>query len=107
MANPQGGGGGGSFTVDADAIGTHGGTIGDVARDIQEKMGLMQRKLQTLQGQWKGSGANQFAILYGDWERQQRNVKDSLRNISLALGQSATDYRTTEQAVTRRFTTPS
>lgn len=54
----------------------------------------------------EGSGANQFSILYGDWERQQRNVKDSLRNISLALGQSATDYRTTEQAVTRRFTTP-
>lgn len=105
MVNAAGGGGGGGrFTVDADAITQHSGSIGNIARDIENKMGLMQRQLQGLQGQWRGSASNQFGLLYQDWERQQRNVKDSLDRISRALGKTANDYRLTEQAARTTFT---
>lgn len=105
MVNAAGGGGGGArFTVDADAISQHGGSVGSIAREIEGKMGLMQRQLQGLQGQWQGSASNQFTALYQDWERQQRNVKDSLDRISRALGKTADDYRMVEQSARTTFT---
>jgi WXG100 family type VII secretion target len=105
MVNAAGGGGGGSrFTVDADAISQHGGSIGSIARDIESKMTLMQRQLQALQGNWQGGASNQYAALHQDWERQQRNVKDSLDRISRALGKTANDYRMTEQSAKASFT---
>ncbi|WP_018158153.1 WXG100 family type VII secretion target [Demetria terragena] len=105
MVNATPSGGGGSrFTVDADAISNHGGSVGNIAREIETKMGLMQRQLQGLQGQWHGSASNQFAALYQDWERQQRNVKDSLARISRALGKTADDYRLVEQTARSTFT---
>ncbi|YAL82831.1 WXG100 family type VII secretion target [Dermacoccaceae bacterium W4C1] len=104
MVNATPGGGGGSaFTVDADAISTHGGTVGGIARDIEQQMSLMQRKLSALQGQWTGSASTQFSQLYSDWERQQRSVKETLRQIGLALGQTANDYRDVERGNQARF----
>lgn len=93
-----------SYTVDSDAISGHGTDLGDLARDIRDKMALMQRKLNTLQGQWTGSAANQYATLYDDWSRQASNVRDSLDRIGGALGKAADHYRTTEQDVRRTFT---
>lgn len=97
------GAGASAFTVDTDAISTHGGTVGGIATEIEQKMVLMQRKLAALQGQWKGSASTQFGMLYQDWERQQRNVKDSLQRISTALGQTAADYRQVEAGNRSRF----
>ncbi|AKU18743.1 hypothetical protein VV02_08060 [Luteipulveratus mongoliensis] len=82
----------------------HGTDLGTVAGDIQRQMGAINRKLSTLQGQWKGTAANQYTALHSDWQRQQRNVAESLGRISRALGSAATVYRTTESDVRRTFT---
>lgn len=97
-------GGGGRFTVDTDAISNHGGSVGNIAREIEGKMGQMQRQLQSLQSQWQGSASNQYASLYNDWERQQRNVKDSLDRIAKALGKAADGYRQVEHTNRTTFT---
>ncbi|MDE9367263.1 WXG100 family type VII secretion target [Luteipulveratus sp. YIM 133132] len=97
-------GGSGGYTVDADAISGHGTDLSTVANDITRQMNAINRKLSTLQGQWKGSAANQYATLHHDWQRQQKAVADSLAKISRALGGAATIYRTTESDVRRAFT---
>lgn len=94
---------GAGYTVDADAISGHGTDLNTVATDITRQMNAINRKLATLQGQWKGTAANQYATLHNDWQRQQKGVADSLTRISKALGGAATIYRTTETDVRRTF----
>lgn len=93
----------GSFTINTEAISGHGTDVGNLANEIRDKLGLMERRLQGLQGQWSGTASNQFAILYRDWARNANNMRNTLGDIGIALGRSADDYRTTERGVRSRF----
>lgn len=96
-------GGGTSFTVDSAELGAHATDVSGIASDIEDAMDLMRRKLETLKGSWKGAAAGQYEVLHADWEAQQRNVKDALRDISRAAANASTTYARTEDDVRTSF----
>ncbi|NHN55599.1 WXG100 family type VII secretion target [Calidifontibacter sp. DB0510] len=96
----------GSFSVDSGALDSHSSDIGQVSKQIEELMGLMQRRLESLKGNWKGAAASQYEVLHGDWIKATKKVQTSLDAIGLAVGGASKVYSTTEDDVMRAFQIP-
>lgn len=97
--------GSGSYTVDTAELSRHSGEVAGIAMDIQEAMTRMRRKLELLQGTWKGAAAAQYADLHAQWERQQESVRQTLDEIGRAAGIAGTNYARTEDEIAASFST--
>ncbi|TWP35461.1 WXG100 family type VII secretion target [Leekyejoonella antrihumi] len=93
----------GAYTVDAGEIDRHGGDVAAISQQIEEAMAVMRRKLESLQGTWKGQAAVQYADLHREWETAQERVRTALDDISRALKSAGATYSQTEQDVKASF----
>lgn len=93
----------GQYAVNSGDIAQHANDVTVIASQIQGSMDQMRRKLESLQGTWTGAAAGQYAVLHGEWQRAQGNVRDTLRDISRALGGASRAYSSTEIDVKNAF----
>lgn len=96
----------GAYSVDTTELSRHSGDVNTIAWDIQDSMSRMRRKLEELQGTWKGSAAAQYADLHAEWERRQESVRQTLDDIGKAAGAASTNYARTEDDVRATFLPP-
>jgi len=93
----------GAYSVDAGEIDRHGGDVASISQQIEDAMGVMRRKLETLQGTWKGQASAQYADLHREWESAQERVRHALDDISRALKSAGATYSRTEEDVKASF----
>ena len=72
---------------------------GSIRADAQ----ALDSALKALQASWKGQAATQAAACEHEWAQAQNQVNACLEHISLALGNAATTYSSTEAQVRTQF----
>lgn len=91
------------FEVDSAAVQGASASVRSSAVAVSTEVDRMMRHLLELQSSWKGSASSQFSACVDDWRATQEKVRQSLEQISVALGNAATNYNDVEQANTRMF----
>ena len=70
------------------------------SNSIQDQLSRMQGEvLSVVGGEWQGAASGQFHSLWDEWQRSAAGLKDALDGISRLLGNAATQYQTTEDAI--------
>jgi WXG100 family type VII secretion target len=70
------------------------------SNSIQDQLSRMQSEvLSVVGGEWQGSASGQFHSLWDEWQRSAAGLKDALDGISRLLGNAATQYQHTEDAI--------
>lgn len=93
-----------AYAVDSGQLDLHSKDIHAVATEIDTLMMTMSRKLDVLQGSWKGKAAGQYAALHSDWERAQGQVRNTLTDIGVAVGSAGSAYAQVEGDIASAFT---
>lgn len=70
---------------------------------IRAEVASMMSQLNSLQGSWSGTAANQFADIAAQWHATQTNVEASLESIKVALDATATHYQDAEANIASMF----
>ena len=91
------------YTVDSDAISTHGTDTATLVTELETSLTNLNTKLTTLQTQWKGSASTSFQEVLLEWKDTARQVRESLDSIGQVLGQVGDQYAEVEDANTRSF----
>ena len=67
---------------------------------IQDQLARMASEVSSVVGgEWQGSASSQFNTLWDEWQRSAAGLKDALDGISRLLGNAATQYQSTEDAI--------
>jgi WXG100 family type VII secretion target len=68
--------------------------------EIEQRLSSMQSSLQPLfGGDWVGTASSQFQELWQQWHHGAAQLKQGLDGISKLLGNAATEYQKTEDAI--------
>ncbi len=92
-----------AYAVDSLDLQRHGGDVESISQQIEDLMGVMRGKLESLQGTWKGQASMQYAELHREWERAQERVRIALDDIGRALKSAGVTYARTEDDVKAAF----
>lgn len=70
--------------------------------DIESRLSQLHAQVQALvDNGWQGSASTAFNELYTQWNTAGTQLKQALDGISTQLGNAATKYEETEEALTR------
>lgn len=88
-----------SFTVNTESIAGSATDITRISEEVETSVSQMMTRLTQLQNEWTGSASGSFQELISDWRTTQRQVKESLDEISSTLSSAGDTYSTTEDGV--------
>ena len=71
--------------------------------ELQSQLGQLERDAGPLVSTWSGPAQAAYQARQRKWQAAANDLSDILRNIKLAVDDSAADYQTTERAATQRF----
>ncbi len=91
------------FSVDSDSILAATAQVRGTADRLQAETQAMLAQLTQLQSAWTGSASVAFHGVLDRWRATQRQVEDSLAEISGALGVAGHQYADAEQAAMGLF----
>ncbi|HBO54968.1 WXG100 family type VII secretion target [Janibacter terrae] len=89
-----------TFTVNTEQVASSSTDVARISEDVETTVASMMSRLISLQDEWQGDASTSFQDLINDWRATQRTVKESLDEISRALGEASESYSTTETGVT-------
>lgn len=88
----------------ADAVVTEAAKdIATTRDDLQGDIDNLRTRLESLNGQWEGSGGNAFRGAIRAWENTARRVMEAMTTFEQNLMGSESTYTNTEDAVTQRL----
>lgn len=93
-----------SFTVNTESIAGSATDISRISEEVESSVSQMMTRLTQLQSEWTGSASGSFQELISDWRSTQRQVKESLDDISRVLSEAGQTYSTTEDGVNSTLT---
>lgn len=93
-----------SFTVNTESIAGSATDISRISEEVEGSVSQMMTRLTQLQSEWTGSASGSFQELINDWRSTQRQVKESLDDISRVLTEAGKTYSTTEDGVKSSLT---
>ena len=85
------------FQVDTERIAAASGDIQRISAEIDSQVAAMMARLTGLQDAWRGEAAARFQAVVTDWRGTQTMVRESLDQISRALGHAGQQYAAAEQ----------
>lgn len=88
---------GNQFQVDTERIAAASGDVQRISAEIESEVATMMARLTSLQDAWRGEAAGRFQSVVTDWRSTQTRVRESLDQISRALGQAGQQYAAAEQ----------
>lgn len=91
------------FQVDTERIHTASVDITRIAGDIEGQVQAMMGRLTALEDAWRGSAAQQFQSVVGQWQSTQAQVKASLDSIGRVLSAAGASYADAEAQAVRMF----
>lgn len=91
------------FSVDSDSILTATSQVHSTADRLQAETQAMLAQLTHLQSVWTGGASVAFHGVLDRWRLTQRQVEESLAEISAALGVAGRQYADAEQATMSLF----
>lgn len=91
------------FQVDTQQIAGAAGDIRRMSAQIESDVAAMMSRLSALQGAWHGSAAAGFQDVVTSWSATQRQVRESLDQIEVALSRAGTQYAEVEAANSMLF----
>ncbi|GAA2008109.1 WXG100 family type VII secretion target [Microbacterium ulmi] len=91
------------FSVDSDAVLTATASVRGTADRLQAETQAMLAQLTNLQSAWTGTASVAFHGVVDRWRATQRQVEESLAEISTALGVAGRQYADAEQASASLF----
>jgi|SRR3712207_6758493 len=71
--------------------------------ELQSQLGQLERDAGPLVQTWDGAAQTAYRERQHKWQTAASELSEILRNIKLAVDESATDYQDTERAATNRF----
>lgn len=92
------------FEVDSARVAQASTAVTTSVGSITAEVDRMMHNLLDLQNSWRGQASTQFQGLIADWRATQERVRQSLEEISAALGTAGQQYAEVEQANARMFT---
>ncbi|MGO1165228.1 MAG: WXG100 family type VII secretion target [Janibacter sp.] len=92
------------FTVNTESIAGSATDISRISEEVESSVSQMMTRLTQLQSEWTGAASGSFQELLSDWRATQRQVKESLDDISRVLGEAGQTYSTTEDGVKSTIT---
>lgn len=91
------------FSVDSDSLITATNQVHGTADRLQAETQAMLAQLTHLQSAWTGGASVAFHGVLERWRATQRQVEESLAEISAALGVAGRQYADAEQATMSLF----
>ena len=86
------------------------GSLQNASADIQKALNELQSQLDTLDregnkliGTWHGEARAAYYARQAKWTAASKDLSEILRNIKIAVDESASDYQNTERKATERF----
>lgn len=91
------------FAVDSDAVMIATTQVRGTSERLQAETQSMLAQLTQLEATWSGSASVAFRGVLDRWRVTQRQVEESLAEISAALGVAGRQYADAEQATVSLF----
>lgn len=91
------------FQVDTQQIQTAAADIQRISAQIDADVSTMMTRLTGLQEAWRGSAASGFHTVVASWAATQRQVRQSLDTIQVALTRAGSRYAEVEAVNTSLF----
>ncbi|GAB1644615.1 WXG100 family type VII secretion target [Krasilnikovia sp. MM14-A1259] len=86
------------------------GALQQASADIQKALNELQSQLTQLESDarplvatWSGAAQSAYADRQHRWQRASRDLQNILREIKVAVDESAADYQDTERRAQHRF----
>jgi WXG100 family type VII secretion target len=92
-----------SYGTQLDTMAQASRHVSDVNAEIQSELSALMRRLEPLAGSWKGNAAVSFHALQVRWNENAAKLNDALADISTAIAQSGTTYRTADDTQQSSF----
>jgi WXG100 family type VII secretion target len=71
--------------------------------ELQSQLGQLEHDAGKLVGTWDGAAQTAYRERQRKWQTAAGELSEILRNIKLAVDESAADYQDTERKATNRF----
>jgi WXG100 family type VII secretion target len=95
----------GLLKVDFGMLSQAGADIQKALHELETQLGQLEADARPLVATWDGQAQQAYADRQRKWSTAAADLKHILREIKLAVSQSAQDYATTEGNAERRFST--
>lgn len=94
----------GLLRVNFSALGEAGVDIQSAVNELDTKLGDLKAQAEPLVQTWEGKAQQAYYQRQTKWDTAATDLKNILRDIKIAVDQSAQDYATTESNAEKRFT---
>ena len=93
----------GLLLVNFGALQNASGDIQKALNELQSQLGQLERDAAPLVATWEGEAQAAYAERQRKWTTASADLSEILRNIKVAVDESAADYTDTERKATQRF----
>jgi ESAT-6 family protein len=93
----------GVLLVNFGALHQASGDIQKALNELHSQLGQLDRDAQPLVATWSGPAQAAYAARQRKWQTAADDLATILRNIQMAVDESAADYQRTENQAQRRF----
>lgn len=93
----------GLLRVNFESLNSASGSIGHALAELTTKLEVLRTKGSALAETWEGDAKNAYYVRQDTWTKAAEDLAGILRQIQLAVQDSATDYQDTERKATNRF----
>ena len=91
------------FQVDTQQLHGASSDVARIAAQIETDVAAMMSRLTALESTWHGSASSGFQQTMARWSATQRQVRESLVEITTMLGRAGQEYAAVEAANTALF----
>jgi WXG100 family type VII secretion target len=89
--------------VNFGALQNASGDIQKALNELQSQLGQLERDAAPLVATWQGEAQSAYHERQRKWSTAATDLSEILRNIKMAVDESAADYLDTERKATQRF----
>jgi len=93
----------GILLVNFGALQQAGADIQKALNELESQLGQLEQDAGPLVASWDGDAKEAYQIRQAKWRSASDDLSSILRNIKMAVDESAADYTHTEKAATNRF----
>lgn len=93
----------GVLVVNFAALQQAGGDIHKALNTLESQLGQLERDAGALVNTWDGAAQEAYAQRQAQWRAAAQDLQHILRDIRMAVGESAADYLNTEKRNTSLF----
>jgi early secretory antigenic target protein ESAT-6 len=93
----------GLLKVNFGALAQAGADIQKALNELESQLSQLEADARPLVATWEGKAQTAYALRQQQWTKASTDLKGILRDIKLAVDQSAQDYATTEGNAEKRF----